>query len=291
MANSLGTTSPVIIAQEALQILTDRFPLIKAFVTDFSDEAVYFNSAIHTRLPQLTAVQAFDTVNGYVAASGILTDVSVTVNQHKHASVSFNDQEVASTPLNLVEQFASSLADQAGNDIMSAVAGLFTSGNYSQVVALTGQAMTRVNGIVAARQILESAKVPTNDRFFITSPAAEAQLLSDPSIVKTNWGALGISEASIPDTHGFKFGNYTSLALAAVALQKNAVVIASRPVSNPDAVTASFAKVTNVTDPLTGLTIQVREIPLPWLGKYQVTYTWMYGVAVGSSANLVRITA
>jgi len=296
MANSLGTITPVLIAQEALPILTDLFPIVKAFVTDFSNDAVLFNQTVYSRIPTVGTAQSYDTTNGYVPATGTLTDVPVTINQHKHASLAFNDQEVASTNLNLVEQFATDLAAQMGNDIMSSVAALFTSGNYSSVVALTGVPINRVNGIVAARQILEANKVPTNDRYFITSPVTEAQLLADESIVKLTWGAQGVSEAGIPPIHGFSFGNYTSLpttgGLCAVALQKASVVIASRSPELPqDNGIAVPAKITNVTDPKTGLTLQVREFYLPALGKYQVTYTWMYGTAVGSAKSLVRITS
>jgi P22 coat protein - gene protein 5 len=296
MANSLGTITPALIAQEALPILTDLFPIVKAFVTDFSNEAVLFNQTVYSRIPSVGTAQAYDTVNGYTPATGTLTDVPVTINLHKHASLAFNDQEMSSTNLNLIEQFATDLAAQMGNDIMSSVAALFTTGNYSSAVALSGASITRVNGIVAARQVLESNKVPTNDRFFITSPVTEAQLLADDSIVKMTWGAQGVSEVGIPDIHGFKFGNYTSLpttgGLCAAALQKAAVVIAGRvPELPPERGVAVPALITNVTDPKSGLTLQVREFYLPALGKYQVTYTWMYGVAVGSAKSLVRITS
>lgn len=296
MSNSLGTVTPTLVAQEALPILADTFPIVKAFVTDFSNENVLFGQTVYTRLPQVQAVADYDTANGYVASNGTLTDVPVTINKHSHSSVAFNDQEVASTNLNLIEQFASSLASAIGNDIMGGVSALFTTGNYATNVALGGTGITRVNGIVAARQKLEANKVPENDRYFITSPVTEAALLADESVVKLTWGAQGVSESGIPDLHGFKFGNYTSLpttgGLCAVALQKAAVVIAGRTPENPvDLGLPIPAKITNVTDPKTGFTIQVREFYDVAKGKIQVTYTWMYGCAVGSANSLVRITS
>lgn len=296
MANSLGTLTPVLVAQEALQVLTDRFPVINSFVTDFSNDAVLYGQTVYSRLPQLPAASDFDSVNGYVPQSGILQDVPVTLNKFRNTSLSFTDAELSSTNLNLVEQFASALASSVGNDIMNGVAALFTSGNFASSVTTSGSALTRVNSVVAARKVLEANKSPENDRFFITSPTAEADLLSDESIVKLTWGAQGVSEAGIPNLHGFSFGNYTSMPTAgnlqAVALQKNAVVIASRPPYDPESSLGVPIPgiVKNVVDPRTGLTIQVRMSYDIGKGRLQVTYAWQYGVAVGASANLVRIT-
>jgi len=295
--NSLGTLTPTLVAQEALTILTDKFPIITSFVTDFSNVGALFGQTVYSRLPQLTAVQAYDTVNGYVPATGTLTDVPVTINQHKHATVSFNDQELSSTNLNLIEQFASSLSSQVGNDIMSNVAALFTSGNFSAGINVgSGNLVTRANGILAAKKTLDSAKVTDNDRIWISSPQAEFELLQDESLVKLTWGAKGVTDNGLPEVHGFGFGTYTSMpttgALLAVAAQKNAAVIATRV---PELPSESFnvpipGRITNVTDPKTGFTIQVREFYDIGKGRMQVTYTWMYGTAVGSGANLVRIT-
>jgi hypothetical protein len=296
MSNSLGTITPILVAQEALPVLADRFPFIGSFVTDFSSEPVLYNQTVYSRLPQVQAVQNYDTVNGYVASAGTLNDVPVTINNHRHTSVSFTDQQLTSTNLNLVEQFADSLAAAVGADIMSGVSALFTTGNYSNSVAVgSGNLVTRANSILAAKKSLDTAKVPVNERFIINSPQSEYELLQDESLVKLTWGAEGIGEDGLPTVHGFDFGTYTSLPgtnqLLAVAAQRASVVVAARA---PEMPTESLnvpipGKITNVVDPKTGFTIQVREFYNIQLGQLQVTYTWMYGCSVGSQASLVRI--
>lgn len=294
--SSLGTITPILVAQEALPILADRFPFIGTFVTDFSDEPVLFNQTVYSRLPQVQGVQDYDVNNGYVASAGTLNDIPVTVNKHRHTSVSFTDQQLTSTNLNLVEQFSASLAAAVGMDIMSGVSTLFTTGNFLSSASVgSGNLATRANSILSAKKALDVNKVPVNDRFFINSPQTEYQLLQDESLVKLTWGADGVTEHGLPEVHGFEFGTYTSLPtnnnLLAVAGQKAAVVLAARA---PEMPTESLnvpipGKITNVVDPKTGFTIQVREFYNIQLGQLQVTYTWMYGCAVGSQTSLVRI--
>jgi len=295
MSNSNGTLTPILVAQQALSILTDSFPFINAFTQDFSNEPVLFNQTVYSRIPTVQGVQDYDTTNGYVASNGTLTDVPVSINKHRHTSIAFNDQELASTQLNLVEQYASALVSAIGNDIASGVFALVTTGNYSTAVAITsGSLATRNNSIVQAKKSLDINKVPQNDRFFISNPTIESELLQDESIVKLTWGANGVSESSPNfDIHGFKFGAYTSLPstsnLQAVGMQKQSIVIAGRAPEIPQNVPL-YGTIENVTDPRTGLTVQVRMFYDFKLGKLQVTYSWMYGVAVGSANSLVRVT-
>jgi len=200
---------------------------------------------------------------------------------------------MSSTDLNLIDQYAESLAFGLGNDIMSAVAALWTTGNYSTVVSSAGAPLSRVSGIATARKALETNLVPKNDRYWISSPEAEFELFSDPSLVKLTWGAPGVDSTELPDALGFKFGTYQSMpntgGLLAVAFQKSAVVIAARaPAIASNASQVAFVE--NIIDPRSGLTIQVRQYYLPQLGLTQVDYVVMYGVAVGNPQCLAIVT-
>jgi hypothetical protein len=295
MSNNNGTITPSLVAQQALPILTANFPFLKAFVSDFSDEVVspLYSEVINTRIPSLQAVSSYSPTLGYVAATGNMTNVAVTINQHRNASIKFTDQEMSSTDLNLIDQYAESLAYGLGNDIMSAVASLWTTGNYSTVVSSAGAPLGRVSGVATARKALETNLVPQNDRYWISGPQAEFELFSDPSLVKLTYGAQGINENGIPDAMGFKFGTYQSMpttaGLLAVAFQKSAIVIAARaPAIASNASQVAFVE--NIIDPRSGLTIQVRQYYLPQLGLTQVDYVVMYGVAVGNPQCLAIVT-
>lgn len=295
MSNSLGTITPTLVAQEALPILADKYPFINSFVTDFSSEGVLFNQTVYSRIPLIQGAQDFDTTNGYVASAGTLTDVPVTINKHRHSSVSFNDQELSSTNLNLIEQFATSLAASVGQDMMSGIAALITSGNYTTSVAITGDA-TRANAILQAKLNLDNNKVIDSGRVFINSATTEFELLKDTSIVQLTFGGAGIGKNGLPSIHGFDFGTYNALpttgSLVAAAAQKAAIVVAARAPELPSELISVpiNGKITNVTDPKSGFTIQVREFYDIAKGKMQVSYVWMYGCAVGSAKSLVRIT-
>jgi len=296
MANSLGTITPSLILQRALETLTDSFPILGSFVQDFSDVPVLYNQTVYSRIPQLQAVQSWNQASGFQPSTGTLIDIPVTINNFNYTEVAFNQQELSSTNLNLIETFAKPLAYQIGNDITAAVFGLVTTGNYTSSVAIpSGQLATRNNAVVPARLALNQNLAPQNDRFYIANPTIESELLQDESVVKMTWGAGGIGENSIPPLHGFQMGTYTAMPttanLKAVALQKDALVIASRPPSPLDLEgIPQVGLVQNVTDPRTGLTVQYVIFQDLAFGRIRVRYAWQYGVAVGNAKCLTRVT-
>jgi len=299
MSNSNGTITPSLVAQEALEVLVTSFPMITSFCTDFSAQGIpLYGQTINTRIPQLTTVQNYDTTNGYAPATGTLTNVSLTINNHRHATISFNDQELSSSNLNLIQQHALELAGTIASDIMSGISTLFTTGNYNTYVSLQPQASgiaTRITVPVAANNKLDTNLVPASNRILIVNPEIKAELLSDPYIFATLYGGPGTSAPGIPNLAGFNIGTYNNLPysqnnLVAVAAQRGAVVVAARVPELPSSWAEGVpipARITNVVDPKTGLTIQVRESYNPQLGQIFCTYTYMLGYAVGNPKSAV----
>jgi len=293
MANSLGTLNAALIAQRGLELLVTDFPVIGQIVSDFSDANVQYNQTITTRIPSVGTVQDYSVSSGYAAASATSTDVSVTLNKFKHATFELNDAEFSATNRNLVEDYAVAFSVALGSQIMTDVSALFTSGNYSNATTQALSGATRKTVIVAPNTALNKRKTPKN-RFGIFNSDLYGQLLQDDSIVDLTMKGVGIGDAMLPVIHGVAISEYndmpTTANLVGVVGSKDAVVFASRvPADAGFADLPSVGRITTVTEPKSGLSVQVRESYNMVKGARTVTYAIIYGAAVGNAASLQRI--
>lgn len=290
MSNSLGTINVNVIAQEGLAYLAAQYPIIGQITSDLSNEQAAYGATILSSIPSVGTVQDYDTTNGYVPASATGTDVSVTLNKHKHVSFALNDQELSSSnPEKLVKTYAESFAEGLGQQVMSDIAALFTTGTFtnSTVMALTGCNVQNV--INAPNTALNKRNVPKS-RFGIFNSDYYGALFNDDQIVNLQKGGNGISASNLPAIHGVELSDYSALPttsnLVGVVGHKSAVVFTSRVPSDVGYKSApAVADISIVTDPKSGLSVQVRKFYDPYKGKLQVTYSLMYGVAVADAAR------
>ena len=293
MANSLGSLNAALIAQRGLELLVTDFPVIGQIVSDFSNEDVKYNQTITTRIPSVGIVQDYSASTGYVAASATSTDVSVTLDKYKHASFALNDAEFSATNRNLVEDYAKAFSVALGSQIMSDVSALFLSGNYSNATTVPLSSASRSTVIVDPNAALSKRKV-NKDRFGIFNSDLYASLWKDNSIVELTYKGVGIGEATLPVIHGVAISEYTDLLttgnLVGVVGAKDAVVFASRvPADAGFADLPAVGRISVVTEPKSGLSVQVRESYDMLKGSRQVTYAVIYGVAKGNTLSLQRI--
>ncbi len=76
--------------------------------------------------------------------------------------------------------------------------------------------------------------------------------------------------------------------LVGVVLNKQAAIVASRVPATPD----SFnGEITNVSDPDSGFTMQLRKWYSPDAGKYFMSIGALWGASVGNGAAAVRIVS
>ena len=295
MANSLGTLNAALIAQRGLELLVTDYPIIGQIVSDFSNEDVKYNQTITTRIPSVGTVQDFDTTNGYVPASGVSTDVSVTLNKFKHASFEINDAEFSATNRNLVEDYALAFSSAIGAQIMADVSALFTSGNYSNATVQAISGADRTTVVVAPNAALNKRFVPKS-RFAIFNSDLYAALLSDKTIVELTYKGIGIGEAQLPVIHGVTMNEYAALPttgnLLGVVGSKDSVVFASRvPADGGFADLPAVGRISTVTEPKSGLSVQVRESYDMKRGARLVTYAIIYGTAKGNPLSMQRIVS
>lgn len=300
--NVLGTLSPDVITLDVIQFLKKRFPMLTAVATDFSKEPVRLNTHIISRVVTPPAVQSYTAAAGYVETAATTTDVSVLINNFRYVAVSFTDDQLASTPRNLVQEQVEASAYALGKDAFDKLMALAIVANFPTHTVSTAANMTR-DTLTAVRYQLQVAGsvVP---RFGILDSAGMEYLLQDPTIVSRFY--VNVEDSAVDQEAGILTGiggfekiyEYPDLTTDAPNTlgffgNKNALVMAARVPSDPAAFVADIpvnAIIKNVSDEETGLTIQYRYHYDVKMGKLNLILTWIFGVAVGVPGHAALIT-
>lgn len=303
MANTLGTLSPIELVLDCIQFLKLKFPILTAVATDFSSDAAKFNQQVISRVVTPISAADYSTTTGYVASGTTVTDVPVTINKHKHVSVSFNEQELSSTPRNLIaeqtEAAAYSLGLQMSNDLWA----LCTTANFAANTALNVANAAAINRteVLALRKVLVKAGA-TNKRYGIVSADVFGTLAADQTVYSKLYDAKTVNyeDGVIEGLAGFnRIVEFSGLPAGSTPYVqgyfggKEGLLIASRVPADPGIFASGVpipALIGNVSDAETGLTIQYRYMYNPFLGILQMTLTVMYGVAVGVAGHAVIAT-
>ena len=130
MANSLGTLAGKVVAARVLELIAVQFPLLTRIASNFSDQGLLFNQDLVVHVPTVGSVSDYSTSDGYVPQDSTTTDRTVKIDQHKHYSVFFNDQEVTSTDRRLIDEQAEPAAYALGKDLFDYAFGKFVAANY-----------------------------------------------------------------------------------------------------------------------------------------------------------------
>jgi hypothetical protein len=301
MANVLGTLSPDVLALDCLDFLKKKFPILTTFATDFSDEPVRLNTHIISRVVTPPPVQSFTQALGYNPSSGVTTDVSVSINQFRYAAISFYDDELSSTPRNLVAEQVEAAAYSLGKDITDQALNLLTNVNFSHNV-VTSANFTR-STLTAARATLR--KQGANPYYVgVLNSDAWQYLMSDQTMINTFMLKINDQNVSFEDGHvqgvsGFRdIWEYADLNLNNTTVNgffgsKNALVMAGRVPSDPAAFVSDIpvnAIIKNVMDEDTGITLQYRYHYDVQRGRLNMILTWIFGVALGVSGHGTLVT-
>jgi hypothetical protein len=293
MANSIGTTNANVIAQRALEILVANYDFLKSSVTDFSSEAAKYNASIYTHRISATTAQDYSQANGYVASATTQTDVQITLNKFKHVSYAVDDQERTSSNINLIERFAGAAAHALGLQMVGDLLALVTSSSFTSALTQSSATFSYAS-VVSAGITLNNANVPQHDRYAVLAPSFYGRLLNDSTIV-ANAQISGEQSrtAGIGSVAGFNINMYSavpsnSITLGGFFAQREALLIAARVPEVPTGVPIP-GDISVVTEPRTGLSVQVRENYDVVKGLLQRTYALIYGVKAGETNSLVRI--
>jgi hypothetical protein len=293
MANTIGTTNANVIAQRALEILVADYSFLRNSVSDFSSEAAKYNASIFTHRISATTAQDYSQANGYVATATTQTDVQITLNKFKHVTYSVDDQERTSSNINLIERFAGAAAHALGLQMVGDLLALVTSSTFTNALTVASSAFS-YRSVVSAGITLNSSNVPVNGRYAVLNPSFYGALLNDTTVV-ANPQITGdlVRTAGIGNVAGFNISAYSAIPSNSITLggffaQQEALLIAARVPEVPTGVPIP-GDISIVTEPRTGLSVQVREAYSVQTGQLSRTYALIYGVKAGEPASLVRI--
>lgn len=291
MPNTLNGVNIARVAELSLDALvTEMFPL-RSFCTDFSPEVKEAGNSITSRLPTAPAVQ--DMSASKTPGNNTTTAVTVNLTNFKGVVLGFTDLERTYTDKDLVAMFIKPAVVAIFEDIMAGVHALVLNANYPNSVIKTSATFDADAAADLAAQ-MSGLKIPTSPRALVLPPTFFANLVKDNAVQAAYaYGNAGaIQDNKVARIHGLDIIQYNGTIpanaefLAAYAFHPSAIAIAARNVAEPPAGTW-YGRVQNVTDPSSGLTLQVREYYNGTQLCYELAILW--GVAKGNGASLVRI--
>jgi hypothetical protein len=292
MANTLNGINLAAIAQSVLDNLSAQHTPVSAFTTDFSSEIADQGESITTRIA--TAVSAGDASSGYSATDVTSSAKTVTLNQHKHFTMAFTDLEIAKGGMNMLERtFVRPATHAVINSMVDALMALVVNSEFGNVVTVTSSNFG-ADDVATLAGDLTTLNVPKDERALIIKPAYYASLAQDNAIQASYASTLddSIRNHSVPRVHGFNVYEYSDIPtnsenLEGFACGPEALLIAARQPAIPQNWAGA---VESVTDPDSGLTIQLRSWYEGKDGKQMITATTIFGVLVGSN-SLKRIVS
>lgn len=290
MANITPTIAqyfiPELWAQRALDYLRSNIALARLITKDTDVAAFNVGDVLHIPYPG-TFTAADKTPDSAItpqAPSGS-SEVTVTLNKHKHVTFLVEDVARAQANQDLMDLYirgaAIALAEQVENDLFALYAML------SQSVGTSGTDLTEAT-ILAAKKKLDDAKIARAGRFAVISSKDENALLQVDRFTRADAiarGGIPIGEGQLGRLHGFDI--YMSQLVPVVTGTPNSTknlagtremfILAMRGLPEPPP--NSGAKAATITDPQSGLVIRVLYAYNPSYLGVQVTLDVLYGVA------------
>lgn len=301
MANSLGTLTPGVITRDLLDSIVKQFPQLAMIARDFSGAAANFNESVTARVVTNPTVSDYNTTGGgYVAGNAATVDVPVTIDKHKHVTLSFSDQEISGTSRNLVGEQIDAAAYALGRQMLTDLYGVITPTNFPAATNETIEALADVDRDtnIAARLALRT-RGALGPYFAIFGGTAFANMSKDAEVASRDY------VDQFPDYEGgtlSKVGGIrntfedvdlpTANNLVGFAGSSSSLVVAARVPKDPAVTMRELGipmdvpgVIENVTHEATGLQIMHRYWYDMGTGKLNMTLTWMYGVAKGVANN------
>jgi hypothetical protein len=291
-ANSFGTLAPGVLSMSMLQRLQKKYPPVNAFATDFSDKTAKFGEAITARVAVKPTVSDYSAANGYVAGNASTTDVPVTINKHKHVSLSFNSEEISGTNRKLTEEQLDGCVTAIGEQVLSDLFALVTLGNFTTTPVTETINNHDRETLTAVRKALTGAGAGYPRNGFVSDEAFE-KITNDAKIISSDYVKTDpdYEGGIITNVAGFRqIFEYPDLPntsnMVGFYCNPAALVLATRLPDDPASLMADLGVpmtgvVVPVKDPKTGLTLLLRYHYNMQRGVLQMDLVIMYGVALG----------
>jgi hypothetical protein len=298
----MATLSTTELITDVIDAFKVRFPLMSAIGTDFSSDEAKLGQTITGRILSLPSVQDYDGTDGYKAnsasANSLTTDVSVTLNRHKHVPIKVDFIDQVSTKRDLYAETVGNMAYALGKEAFDYTMGLVTEANFTNEVTLS-HANSDYDALSAVNKVMNTNGASATGRIGIVNSDVFQTLDSDQRIASGDYhgqqkgaSAYGV----LSNVSGFEsIFEYPDLpdnsqSLSGFFTDKTGIVMASRIPNDVEALAnrigiPAISKVDVVSDADTGLTMM--GITYQDAGTFDVytTLTWIYGVSAGTQGG------
>ena len=294
MPNVNATVNSPLIAQTALNTLLAKFPLLSRIATDFSSASVKFNQDIVTHIVTPTVAHDFDPATGYVPDDQAQVDVTVKIDKHAYAGYAITDVERSTSEIDLNQRYADKVAYALGRKVSDDLMALIINANFNNKTEVAALTFGR-DSVVDIGTKLNKRFIPDMGRFMFDNSDYYNSLQKDEALYRayiTPQAGNVVVSGMLPDVNGFAVIEYSALTenterLVGFAGIRESLIMAARVPDVPANTGDTVIRV--VTDPCTGLSMQVRDRYDDRFGKQQVSFTLMYGFAPGNKPMLERI--
>jgi len=232
--------------------------------------------------------------------------VAVTINLHKCIQVAFNANELAGTRRLLFGEQDEAMHYALGKDLMDALYALMTTTNFTETPTSVAQVDFARKSVIAVGTAMQTGSANRNAntglRTLLLNPDYYGQLAEDITIVgsaNNPAGGSAIGSGMLPMVHGFlpveapnlpTTGNMTGFGMRSDALAM-AMALPFEYANQPGVPCTALQQV--ISNPDTGLSVQVTMFVDHLLGLCYMRLAWMYGVAKANikSGQIVRSSA
>lgn len=289
MSNTIAGVNPTRIAELSLDVLSTLPFNFGLYTTDFSDAVATAGDAVTTRYADNPAVTDFNASKA--VGNRTLVARTATLFHYAGVSIGFTDKEMAFSDVKLMELYIMPALASLATNVHTNVQSLILGATFTQSTVCNA-ANFNVANVANIGTNLTKANVAIDGRNLVINPDMALTLKKDSGLqaAYAYGGNQTITTGKIPKVYNFDVTEYNGVIpdngeqMIGFACRPQALMLATRVPQTPE---DWYGKVTNVTDPRSGLTIQVRSY---YDGAVQ-RYEWclIYGAQVGNPGNLWRI--
>lgn len=302
----MATLSATEILQDTLDAFKIRFPMLTGgagFTTDFSGSQARKDDIVMAHIRTLPGAESYDSSTGYKAnadeASALLTDIPVTLNQHKHVPVKVDHLDVLASRKDIYRGAIADMAFVLGKAVVDFALSKVVAANFSYGANKTIANTSKADVDDATKKLNTNGASPTGRFGIVTSDFYNA-LEQDVRISSGDYHGqirTGNAYGQLNNVAGFEsIYEYPDLQTAAgesinaFFAARQAVCVVSRVPRDPsDAAAAmgipTIASFDTVTDPNSGLTL----FGIKWMeaGTFDayLTVALLYGATAGKNAG------
>lgn len=286
---------PTIIAQKCLQRFPSYLTLAKNVARDSDYETAKVGATI--QVAKTGAVTANDKVAGvaFTKQNPTGTNVSVTLNKHKEVTFTIDDVTKVLENQNTQDKYgqdgAIALAEAVETDLASLHPSITSTITWDRTSDDTIDA-----SFLKIRKYFTDQKVPkVEQRYFYTDATVFNDFLGVDKYVNASvrGGNNSVADGVVIRTYGFEISESqliqvtgSPVAYHNLAYTRDALVLASRPLAQPQGFGGNYAV---INDDSIGLSLRTLFWYNADLGAHQLTIDLLYGVAILDQRRVVEV--